>query len=100
MDIVAVAQEYGLFVALVVFVFWENRNRESRASEREGQFIEETREREKLYIAREEKYIEQNRKYAEREDKYISVIEGLSASIEKISEDINAIRNKIGGDNL
>lgn len=92
-----IAQEYGLFVVLVVFVFWENRGRESRSREREDTFIVETREREKRYIDREEKYIKQEKKYIEREDKYISVIEGLSDSIEKISEDIKDISNKIGG---
>lgn len=94
-DLLSLAQEYGLFVALVAFVIWEGRNRETRYRERESVFIDETREREKRYIERENKYIEQERKYVEREDKYISVIEGLSDSIEKMSADITTIRERI-----
>lgn len=84
--ITTVVEKYGLFVALVVFVIWDNRQRESRYRDRENTFIAETREREKKYI--------------EREDKYIQVIEGQSKSIEKISGDISEIKEQISSGQL
>lgn len=74
-------KDYGPFIALVIFVIWDNRKREEKYQSREQVFIEETREREKRYI--------------EREEKYINVIEGLSQSIEKISDDVAEIREKL-----
>lgn len=38
-QLITVASEYGLFVALVVYVIWDSRNRENRYVEREKEFI-------------------------------------------------------------
>jgi hypothetical protein len=34
-----IADKYGLFVALVVFILWENRKRESKYIDREERYI-------------------------------------------------------------
>jgi hypothetical protein len=78
MDLVVLIQEYGPFIALVVFVMWENKQREANYQSRESTFIEETRKREEKYI--------------EREEKYISVIESLTNSYENMQEDIAEIK--------
>lgn len=80
--------EYGPFVALVVWIIWENSKRESNYQSRETEFINETRKREEKYIEREEKYIE-------REKKYIEVIESFTKSFEEIREDVSFIKGKV-----
>jgi hypothetical protein len=80
LDLVALIKDYGPFIALVVFVMYENKNREKKYQDREGTFIEETRQREQKYI--------------EREDKYISVIERLTDSYEKIQSDVSFIKTR------
>jgi hypothetical protein len=82
LDILTIAQDYGLFVALVAFIIYDNRQREARYRERENTFIEETRDREQ--------------KYMEREEKYIAVIERLSASYEKMQKDVSFIKKRLG----
>lgn len=56
-----IAKQYGLFVALVVYVLWEYKQREKRLSKesksREDRILKENKEREAKYIEREEKYI-------------------------------------------
>jgi Flp pilus assembly pilin Flp len=37
--LVSIAKEYGLFVALVCFVLWTNRERENKYIEREEKYI-------------------------------------------------------------
>jgi hypothetical protein len=81
MDLMTLLQEYGLFVALVAFVIWDNRQREANYKAREDSFIQETREREQKYI--------------DREERYISIVEGLSNSYEEMQKDISQIKDKL-----
>lgn len=81
MDLVQLVQDYGPFIALVIFVMWENKQRESKYQDRENTFIEETRAREAKYI--------------EREERYIQVIERLTESYESIQSDVSTIKDII-----
>lgn len=74
----ALISEYGPFVALVVYMLWENNKREKNSRAREEEFINESR-------AREQKYIE-------REEKYIDVIGSLTSSFEEIRDDVSYIK--------
>lgn len=80
-DLIQIAKDYGPFVALVVFVMWENKQREGKYQERETSFIEETRARESNYIAREERYIQ--------------IIESLSGNLEAIQDDVSTIKKHL-----
>ena len=74
--------EYGPFIALVVYIMWENSKREKNYQSREAEFITESRKREDKYI--------------EREEKYIEVISSLTNSFEEIREDVSFIKEKVG----
>lgn len=80
--------EYGPFVALVVYIMWENSRREKNYQSREVEFINESRKREEKSI--------------EREEKLIEVINSLTKSFEEIREDVTYIKDKFskrkGGD--
>lgn len=73
--------DYGPFIALVVWIIWENSKRESNYQSREAEFISETRNREDKYI--------------EREEKYIEVIGSLTKSFEEIREDVSFIKSRV-----
>lgn len=77
-----IAKQYGLFVALVVFVIWDSREQQKASRQREDAYIAESK-------AREDKYIE-------REEKYISVIQEMTTSIDGIQKDIASINTKLG----
>ena len=81
MDFINLLQEYGPFVALVAYIMWENKQRETKYQERESTFIEETKKREEKYI--------------EREEKYIGVIESLTTSYETMQRDISEIKETL-----
>jgi hypothetical protein len=74
-----VAKDYGLFVALVVFYIWDNRQRESKLQQERDVFIAETRKREQLYI--------------DREERYIGIVESLTESFEGMQKDVSEIKN-------
>lgn len=80
-SLTALISEYGPFVALVVYIMWENNKREKNYQSREAEFINETRTRELKYI--------------EREEKYIEVIGSLTKSFEEIREDVSFIKSKV-----
>ena len=73
--------EYGPFIALVVYIMWENNKREKNYQSRETEFISETRKREEKYI--------------EREEKYIDVIGSLTKSFEEIRDDVSYIKSRV-----
>ena len=76
--------DFGPFIALVVYIMFENNRREKNYHSREAEFILETRKREEKYI--------------EREEKYIEVIGSLTKSFEEIREDVSYIKNKVDKD--
>ncbi|AEZ50523.1 hypothetical protein F400_gp076 [Bacillus phage BCD7] len=80
-----IAKQYGLFVALVVYVIWDSREQQKSSRQREDSYLAESK-------AREDKYIE-------REEKYIAVIQEMTTSIDGIQKDIASINNKLGGAN-
>lgn len=83
MDIfMPIIEKYGLFVALVCFVIWDNRQRETKYQAQQSEFIKENRKREQKYI--------------EREERYISIVEGLTESFEGIQQDVSQIKDKLG----
>jgi hypothetical protein len=80
LDVLAtVAKDYGLFVALVVFYIWDNRQREGKLQQERDVFIAETRKREQLYI--------------DREERYIGIVESLTDSFEGMQADVSEIKN-------
>lgn len=69
--------EYGPFVALVVYIMYENSKREAKYHEREVEYIAESRKREAQFI--------------EREGKYIEIINSIS----DMREDVSYIKSRI-----
>lgn len=82
--IIKVAQEYGLFAALVIWMVYENRQREKQQREREDAYQNDSREREQKYIEREEKYREM----------LTSALSALEA-VKEIEESVDVIRARV-----
>lgn len=75
--------EYGPMVALVAYIMWENSKREAKAHERENEFINETRVREKNFV--------------KREEVYVSMIKQFSESFTRLEGDVSEIKEKLFG---
>lgn len=79
-NLITLLTDYGSFVALVIWIIWENNRREANYQRREAEFINENRKREEKHI--------------EREEKYIEVIGSLTRSFEEIREDVSYIKER------
>lgn len=84
-DLTTLITDYGPFVALVVYIMWENSKREKAYQSRESEYITESRKREEKSI--------------EREEKYIEVIGSLTKSYDELREDVSYIKDKLEGGN-
>lgn len=87
--IIKIAQEYGLFAALVIWMVYENRQREKQQREREDVYQNDSREREQKYIDREEKYREM----------LTSALSALEA-VKEIEQSVDVIRARVEEINL
>lgn len=72
-------EKYGLFVALVAYVIWDNRQRESKYQAQQQEFIKENKKREQKYI--------------DREERYISIVESFTHSFENMQQDVSEIKD-------
>ena len=89
--ILKIAQDYGLFAALVIWMVYENRQREKQQREREDAYQNDSRQREQKYIEREEKYIEREEKYREMLTTALSAIEAVN----EIEKSVDIIRTRV-----